>query len=95
MKKIIHNRCKCSLCGDIIESKHRHDFVACKCEAIFTDGGKDYIRRGYYKKAAKIIDMSVFAPYSYEEWQRMINFEKEYTEEYKKEKYEQYLKEFN
>ncbi len=40
------NRCQCLLCGDVIESKYRHDFVSCKCRAIFTDGGKDYIRRG-------------------------------------------------
>ena len=47
MAKIIHNRIKCKLCGDIIESKHRHDFVRCKCGACFTDGGHDYIRRGW------------------------------------------------
>ncbi|WP_434223108.1 DUF7695 domain-containing protein [Thomasclavelia cocleata] len=27
MKKIIRNRIKCNLCGDIIESKNRHDMV--------------------------------------------------------------------
>ena len=40
------NKCKCRLCGDVIESKHRRDFVRCKCGEIFTDGGDDYIRRG-------------------------------------------------
>ena len=44
--KIVRNRVKCKKCGDIIESKHRHDFVWCKCQSIFTDGGKDYVRRG-------------------------------------------------
>lgn len=44
MKK--RNRCKCKKCGTIIESKHRHDFVYCRCKSIFTDGGTDYIRRG-------------------------------------------------
>jgi|WetSurMetagenome_2_1015567.scaffolds.fasta_scaffold424964_2 hypothetical protein len=43
---IFRNRCKCAKCGDIIESKYRHDFVSCKCGAIWTDGGTDYIRRG-------------------------------------------------
>jgi DNA-directed RNA polymerase subunit RPC12/RpoP len=42
----MRNRCKCLACGDIIESMHRHDFVTCKCGAIFTDGGTDYVRRG-------------------------------------------------
>ena len=44
--KIIRNRAKCLKCGDIIESKYRHDFVRCKCDAIFVDGGHDYLRRG-------------------------------------------------
>jgi hypothetical protein len=45
-RKLIANRAKCRKCGDIITSKHRHDFVWCKCESIFVDGGVDYIRRG-------------------------------------------------
>ncbi len=45
-KPYIVNRCRCKNCGDIIESKHRHDFVRCLCGSIFTDGGVDYIRRG-------------------------------------------------
>ena len=44
--KVIRNRCKCKKCGDVIESKSVHDFVRCKCGAIFTDGGTDYIHRG-------------------------------------------------
>jgi len=39
------NKCQCKKCGDIIESKHRHDFVWCKCGAIAADGGKSYIKR--------------------------------------------------
>lgn len=45
-ERIIHNRCKCKKCGDVIESMTRHDFVRCSCGAIWTDGGHDYIRRG-------------------------------------------------
>lgn len=40
------NRARCKKCGDVIESRSVHDFKQCKCGAIFTDGGKDYIRRG-------------------------------------------------
>lgn len=43
---MLRNIAKCKKCGDIIESKHRHDFVQCSCGAIFVDGGNDYIRRG-------------------------------------------------
>jgi len=53
------NRCKCRICGDIIESKYRHDFVTCNCGTIYTDGGIDYIRRGF-KNPDDIIDMSEY-----------------------------------
>jgi hypothetical protein len=45
MSKLIRNRIKCLRCGDIIESKHRHDFVWCKCGSVAVDGGLDYWRR--------------------------------------------------
>ena len=35
---------KCRKCSDIIESKHRHDMVWCKCGAIAIDGGNDYCK---------------------------------------------------
>ena len=35
---------RCKRCGDIIESKSRHDLVYCKCERIAIDGGTDYSR---------------------------------------------------
>lgn len=39
-------RIQCKKCGDVIESKHRHDFVWCSCKSIFIDGGNDYVRWG-------------------------------------------------
>lgn len=54
---VLINKCQCAKCLDIIESRHRHDFVSCKCGAIFTDGGKSYIRRGA-DDLSNIIDMS-------------------------------------
>ena len=30
-KKLIKNKWKCLYCGDVIESKHQHDFSTCKC----------------------------------------------------------------
>jgi len=39
------SKVKCKLCGDIIESKHIHDFKWCKCKETFIDGGNSgYIR---------------------------------------------------
>ena len=46
-RRIVRNAMKCLKCGDIIESKYRHDFVECSCGAIFVDGGHDYLRRGF------------------------------------------------
>ena len=43
--EIIHNRGRCKLCGDIIESTDRHEFVTCRCGACSVDGGHDYLRR--------------------------------------------------
>ena len=50
MQKIIKNQVKCLKCGDIIESKNRHDFVTCSCGNVSVDGGKDYLRRTFYNK---------------------------------------------
>ena len=45
MRKIIRNAIRCNNCGEIIESKHRHDYIQCKCGACAVDGGHDYLRR--------------------------------------------------
>ena len=47
MEKILSNKAKCNVCGDIIESKHVHDYVRCSCGATAVDGGLEYIRRTY------------------------------------------------
>ena len=42
---VLLNRGQCRLCGDIIESKTRHDMVWCTYGAVAVDGGRDYLRR--------------------------------------------------
>jgi len=49
----------CSECGDIIESKHRHDFVVCKCGKAFLDGGDSYLRGNEYTKAIEFKGESI------------------------------------
>lgn len=44
MSRLIKNAAQCAKCQDIIVSKHRHDFVTCKCESISIDGGLAYRR---------------------------------------------------
>lgn len=46
IRKILHNKIKCKLCGDVIESKHVHNFVRCSCGNAFVDGGTEYVRYG-------------------------------------------------
>lgn len=44
---IVKNAIKCDRCGDVIESKFRHDFKTCKCGAVSVDGGHDYLKRSF------------------------------------------------
>jgi len=56
---IIRNSAKCLVCGDEIESKHRHDFVWCSCQNLAVDGGKDYLKRSGGHKGG-ILETSIF-----------------------------------
>ena len=56
---IIRNVIQCNLCGDIIESTHRHDFKWCRCGKVAVDGGHDYMKR-VYKKDGSYTDLSEF-----------------------------------
>lgn len=50
MRKIIKNAIQCNLCGNIIESTDRHDYVECKCGACAVDGGHDYLHSVFSNK---------------------------------------------
>ncbi len=45
--KLVRNAAYCTKCNTEVESKHRHDFVMCKCGEIFVDGGLSYVRYGF------------------------------------------------
>lgn len=60
-KLLVRNAIRCNICGDEIESKHRHDFVTCKCGACSVDGGHDYLRR-CFKSPDCFTDISVCKP---------------------------------
>ncbi|UJB22697.1 hypothetical protein FGY92_03370 [Staphylococcus hominis] len=73
MQKIIRSIARCKICEDVIESKYTHDYVRCKCGAIFLDGGKEYQRYEWWpekvqgKSRDEIIDFS-FSEYEEGEW---------------------------
>jgi hypothetical protein len=48
--EIIRNSIRCKICGDIIESRYRHEYVTCSCGACAVDGGHDYLRRSFKDK---------------------------------------------
>ena len=43
---ITRNAARCRNCDTVVESRSVHDFVSCKCGAIFVDGGLEYLRAG-------------------------------------------------
>lgn len=53
-RKIVRNVAQCKLCGQTIESTHRHHFVTCRCGNLSVDGGHDYLRRGFEDRLAWI-----------------------------------------
>ena len=74
---------KCLNCNEIIESKHRHELVSCKCENCYVDGGQDYLHFGGkdYSKILVIFDDETEVLASdeekykkkYEEWEENKN----------------------
>jgi len=55
---IFLNQAKCLLCGDVITSNHRHDFVWCSCKSLAVDGGSAYSKR-LFKAAGCYEDQSI------------------------------------
>lgn len=55
------NKAQCRICEDIIESKHRHDWVSCKGGHIFIDGGREYMRAGTLKEGVEWEDIQYIA----------------------------------
>lgn len=81
--KIIHNRCKCKNCGEVIESLSVHDWVCCACfhesngkTGCFTDGGCDYIRRGGHPEYIEDMDETrLFTDEEVEEYNRKLDLQ--------------------
>lgn len=61
VQKIIKNVIQCNLCGDIIESTYRNNFVSCKCGRCSVDGGLDYLRRVFIHSSDDFTELSIMA----------------------------------
>lgn len=44
---MIRNAIRCLSCNDVIESRHRYDFVRCSCGNVSVDGGLEYAKRSF------------------------------------------------
>lgn len=44
-RRLLRNAARCKRCGVVLESRHRHELVECRC-GNFVDGGLAYLRRG-------------------------------------------------
>jgi len=41
--KVFENRAQCLLCGDVVISRHVHDFVTCSCGNLSIDGSLSHL----------------------------------------------------
>lgn len=53
--KTVGAKVKCLLCEQILQSKHRHDYVMCKCGNLSVDGGSDYLKISSNSNLYKIL----------------------------------------
>lgn len=59
MKTLFYNSVHCCLCGDNIQSYHRHNYKHCSCGNASVDGGVEYSRYGW-KEEGSVIDFSMY-----------------------------------
>jgi hypothetical protein len=47
LEQIVYSTATCKKCGDVLVSRHRHNYVMCTCDnKTMLDGGTDYQRYG-------------------------------------------------
>ena len=63
---LVVNRAQCLNCGDVLISKHRHDYVSCCCGSLSLDGGLDYLKRSYIN-AGDVLELSLYTDSPWEE----------------------------
>jgi len=64
------NAIECPKCADVIYSRARHDYRACKCGEVAIDGGFDYIKVAFKNKPPKEMEVwvSVSIKDLYQDW---------------------------
>lgn len=69
------NAAECTLCGEILFSRARHDFHCCSCTNVSVDGGFDHFKIGWKRKEPLTYRLSVPASkYDlYDDWNTMTD----------------------
>lgn len=67
MNRVIRNRARCKVCGDIVESMYTHDYRSCCCGNLHVDGGHDYARRVCRGGEDSYEELSQFYEYDWDE----------------------------
>lgn len=74
---LTRNAVKCLSCGEVLESKHRHDFRCCGCyNETACDGGLDY-QRILAVDLDKVENLAEYRTYTKEEYYELKRKQKE------------------
>jgi len=72
------NSAKCLMCGDILRSRSRHEYVICSCGNLAVDGGIDYLKRSA-RKMKNVEELSID-----EDGKKIVIKKKDYGEGWQK-----------
>ena len=72
---IIVGAIKCPKCKEVIYSRARHDMRSCSCGEVAVDGGFDYLKVSYKKKAPSTMQIRITATKKqlYDDWNNNKN----------------------
>lgn len=74
---LTRNAVKCLVCGEVLESKHRHHYTQCKCpNQAACDGGLDY-QRVLAVDLDKVENLAEYHTYTKEEYYELKRKQKE------------------
>ena len=77
VKILLKNSVKCLVCGIVLESKTRHNYVKCHCpNETACDGGIEY-QRTLAVDLDKVEDLSVWKEIPKEEYQKLVDKQNE------------------
>jgi len=74
---IVYNAIKCNNCKEVIQSRHNHDFIKCKCDECGVDGGLSYLRR----LGSNYIELSLYSIDRHEDIREVMTWGQNYDKD--------------